>query len=114
MIKPIINAEETIGKIIILVGQRPYYQYKEDNGNRVKTDTIVGYMYECVALEKQFERFNVKIEGDTPLFKESNMIPQNCQVEFEKLSGNAYVAGDKYKYVACSFNAENIFKIEND
>lgn len=102
MIKPIVNAEETVKGIKILVGQRPYYRYKDEEGKRVKTDIIEGYSYECVALEKQFERFNVK------------MIPQNCQVEFENLSAVAYIAGDAYKYVACSFKAESILEVDDE
>ena len=114
MIKPIVNAEETVKGIKILVGQRPYYRYKDEEGKRVKTGIIEGYSYECVALEKQFERFNVKIEGTEPLYKDVKKIPQNCQVEVENLSAVAYIAGDAYKYVACSFKAESILEVDDE
>ncbi|MCW6663402.1 hypothetical protein NHG23_05845 [Aerococcaceae bacterium NML190073] len=114
MIKPILNAEETVGGEKILVNQKPYFLYVEENGKRVKTETVAGYSYECVAIEKQFERFNVKIEHSKPLFQDSKAIPQNCLVEFSGLTGSVYIAGDSYKYVACSFKAEDIEVVEDE
>lgn len=60
MIRPILNAEETIKGAKILVNQKPYFLYVEENGKRVKTETVAGYTYECVAIEKQFERFMIQ------------------------------------------------------
>lgn len=114
MIRPILNAEETIKGAKILVNQKPYFLYVEENGKRVKTETVAGYTYECVAIEKEFERFNVKIEQSKPLFSDSKVIPQNCLVEFIGLTGSTYVSGDSYKYVACSFKAEEIKVITNE
>ncbi|WP_213496174.1 hypothetical protein [Lactococcus formosensis] len=114
MIRPILNAEETVGGAKILINQKPYFLYSEENGKRVKTEIIAGYSYECVAIEKQFERFNVKIEQSKPLFQDSKSIPQNCLVEFLGLTGSAYVAGDSYKYVACSFKAEGIEVVDDE
>lgn len=114
MIKPILNAEETIKGAKILVNQKPYFLYVEENGKRRKTETVAGYSYECVAIEKQFERFSVKIEHQKPLFLDSKSIPQNCLVEFIGLTGSAYVAGDSYKYVACSFKAERIEVVDDE
>lgn len=106
MIKPILNAEETIKGAKILVNQKPYFLYVEENGKRRKTETVAGYSYECVAIEKQFERFSVKIEHQKPLFLDSKSIPQNCFVEFSGLSGSAYVA--------CSFKAEGIEVVDDE
>lgn len=114
MIRPILNAEETVGGTKILVTQKPYFLYIEENGKRRKTETVAGYTYECVAIDKQFERFNVKIEHSKPLFQDPKDIPQNCLVEFIGLTGNAYVAGDSYKYVACSFKAEGIEVVDDE
>lgn len=114
MIRPILNAEETIKGAKILVNQKPYFLYVEENGKRVKTETVDGYTYECVAIEKQFERFNVKVKHSKPLFQDSKEIPQNCLVEFIGLTGSAYVAGDSYKYVACSFKAEGIEVVDDE
>lgn len=114
MIKPVLNAEETVKGDKILVNQKPYFLYIEENGKRRKTDTVVGYSYECVAIEKQFERFVVKIENVKPLFTDSKVIPQNCFVEFSGLAGSVYVAGDSYKYVACSFKADGVEVIEDE
>ncbi|RJU03593.1 hypothetical protein, partial [Klebsiella pneumoniae] len=75
---------------------------------------VAGYSYECVAIEKQFERFSVKIEHQKPLFLDSKSIPQNGLVEFIGLTGSAYVAGDSYKYVACSFKAERIEVVDDE
>ncbi|HEL1739614.1 TPA: hypothetical protein U1032_000584 [Streptococcus suis] len=114
MIKPILNAEETVKGTKVLLSQKAYFLYLEENGKRVKTDTVAGYSYECVAIEKQFERFNVKIEHAKPLFQDSKAIPQNCIVEFLGLTGSTYVAGDNYKYVACSFKAEGIEVVDDE
>lgn len=114
MIKPILSAEEMVNGTKILINQKPYFLYLEENGKRVKTETVAGYSYECVAIEKQFEHFNVKIEHSKPLFSDSKAIPQNCLVEFSGLTGSAYVAGDNYKYVACSFKAESIEVVEDE
>lgn len=114
MIRPILNAEETVGGAKILVSQKTYFLYIDENGKRRKTETVAGYSYECVAIEKQFERFNVKVEHSKPLFQDSKAIPQNCLVEFLKLTGSVYVAGDNYKYVACSFKAEGIEVVDDE
>ena len=114
MITPILNAEETIKGAKILVNQKPYFLYVEENGKRRKTETVAGYSYECVAIEKKFERFSVKIEHSKPLFQDSKAIPQNCLVEFLGLTCSAYVAGDSYKYVACSFKAEGIEVVDDE
>lgn len=57
-----------MGGAKVLINQKTYFLYIEENGKRVKTETVAGYLYECVAIEKQFERFNVKIEQSKPLF----------------------------------------------
>ncbi|VKB85167.1 Uncharacterised protein [Streptococcus pneumoniae] len=114
MIKPILNAEEMVKGTKVLISQKPYFLYIEENGKRKKTETVAGYTYECVAIEKQFERFNVKIEHSKSLFQDSKDIPQNCLVEFIGLTGSAYVAGDNYKYVACSFKAEGIEVVDDE
>lgn len=90
MLKPILNAEETVKGMKILVNQRQ--SRKED-----ERDTTI---YECIAVERKFERFLVKIPNSKPLFKDSDSIPQNCQVEFKGLTGSVYIAGDNYEYVA--------------
>lgn len=46
MIKPILNAEETVKGTKVLLSQKPYYLYSEENGNRIKTDIVAGYSYE--------------------------------------------------------------------
>ena len=114
MIKPILNAEETVKGTKVLISQKPYFLYIEENGKGKKTETVAGYTYECVAIEKQFERFNVKIEQAKPLFPDSHSSPQNCLAEFSELTGNAYVAGDSYKYMACSFKAEGIEIVDDE
>lgn len=114
MIKPILNAEEMVKGSKVLISQKSYFLYIEEDGKRKKTETVAGYTYECVAIEKQFERFNVKIEHSKPLFQDSKAIPQNCLVEFIGLTGSAYVAGDSYKYVACSFKAEGIEVVDDE
>ena len=81
MIKPILNAEETVKETKVLISQKPYFLYIEENCKRKKTETVAGYTYECVAIEKQFEHFNVKIEHSKPLFQEPKNIPQNCMIE---------------------------------
>ena len=43
MIRPILNAEETIKGSKILVNQKPYFLYIEENGKRKKTETVAGY-----------------------------------------------------------------------
>ena len=35
-------------------------------------------------------------------------------VEFLGLTGSVYVAGDSYKYVACSFKAEGIEVVDDE
>ena len=103
MLKAILDAEETVKGMKILVNQR---QSRKD-----ANDTII---YECIAVEKKFERFLVKISNSKPLFEDSDSIPQNCQVEFKGLTGSAYIAGDNYKYVACSFKADSIEVIDDE
>ncbi len=56
MLKPILNAEETVKGTKVLISQRPYNKFIEDNGKMIKTEIIEGYSYECVAVEKKFER----------------------------------------------------------
>ena len=43
MIKPILNAEETVKGTKVLLSQKAYFLYLEENGKRVKTDTVAGY-----------------------------------------------------------------------
>ena len=43
MIRPILNAEETVGGAKILVSQKPYFLYIDENGKRRKTETVAGY-----------------------------------------------------------------------
>lgn len=57
MIKLILNAEETVKGTKILISQKPYFLYIEENGKRKKTETVADYTYECLDIEKQFERF---------------------------------------------------------
>lgn len=114
MITPILNAEETIKGAKIFVNQKTYFLYVEENGKRRKTETVAGYSYKCVAIEKKFERFSVKIEHSKPLFQDSKVIPQNCLVEFLDLTGSVYIAGENYKYVACSFKAEGIEVVDDE
>ena len=66
-----------------------------------------------MTIDKQFERFNVKIEHSKPLLHDSKAIPQNCLVEFIGLTSSAYAARDSYKYAACSFKTEEI-EVVND
>lgn len=113
MIKPILNAEETIGDFLILLNQKPYYEYIEKEGKKVKGKNIEGYSYECVAMDRRYEKINVKVEGQIPLYRDEKSIPENCVVEFENLQGTTYVSGNNnFNYVACSFKADAIKEVQ--
>lgn len=114
MLKPVLNAKETLGDFLVLVGQRPFYKYVEQDGEKVKSDLIQGYSYECVAVERKYEKVIVKVEGTEPLYKDNNSLPENSIVDFKNLTGSVYVTGnDNYKYVACSFKADQIIEVED-
>lgn len=115
MIKPILDAQETIKGMKILINIRPFYDFIEQDGKKVKTEKIGGYSYECVAIEKKFEKFIVKIEHATPLFSDNKLIPDQCVVEFKNITGSTYIAGnDHFKYIACSFRAEDVYEVVED
>lgn len=114
MLKPVLNAKETLGDFLVLVNQRPFFKYVEKNGEKVKSDVIEGYSYECVAIERKYEKVIVKVEGTEPLYKDNNSLPENSIVDFKNLTGSVYVAGNgNYKYVACSFKADQIIEVED-
>jgi hypothetical protein len=72
----IVDAKATLGENIRLTGMREVYAYV--NGDR--TDTLEGYKYEVVLLDKSFEKVEFKIENTTPLFTEQD-VEQNIAVK---------------------------------
>lgn len=72
----IVDAKATLGKNIRLTGMREVYSYI--NGER--TDTLEGYKYEVVLLDKSFEKVEFKIENTSPLFTEEE-VEQNIAVK---------------------------------
>lgn len=57
------EVENVIGNEFKLVSIRPYYEYKDGN----KTETVLGFTYEVVLIEKGYEKIGVKILGKNKL-----------------------------------------------
>ncbi|WP_416829635.1 hypothetical protein [Ectobacillus polymachus] len=98
MITPIIDNVATLGETLLLVDITKRFKTKEnkETGKFEKT-TEFSYVYTVVCLERKFDKFDVKIDENTPLFTvgENNgkaiEIPENCFVEFENLTIRPYV-----------------------
>lgn len=70
----------TIGNKLVLTDITPSYVYSDGK----KTDTIAGYRYSIVCLEKGYKQLNVRIEGACRLDKP---LEEDCPfVELEGLS----------------------------
>ena len=113
-IKPIVDAEKTIGSntiASILTGIRAIPEViVDENGKRKTTNKILGYAYDCVSPAKKYASFSVKILGQkTPLFSPDEEVPDDIQVIFTGLTGTLYVqTSGSYHSVAISFKADKV------
>lgn len=81
------DLKNVIGNEYKLVGIRPYYQYVD----KVKSETIEGYNYEIVLMERGYEKISVKIPG-RPLLTELNedSFSSGVSVHFKDLDYRVY------------------------
>lgn len=71
------------GKQMQLIGVEPFYKY--ENGK--KTDFVGGYKYEVVLLQMNYEKIEVKIEGDRQI---EQMEKYDVPVKFNGLEVGFY------------------------
>lgn len=81
------DLKNVIGNEYKLVGIRPYYQYVD----KVKSETVEGYNYEIVLMERGYEKISVKIPG-RPLLTELNedSFSSGVSVHFKDLDYRVY------------------------
>ena len=81
------DLKNVIGNEYKLVGIRPYYQYVD----KVRSQTIEGYNYEIILMERGYEKISVKIPG-RPLLTELNedSFSSGVSVHFKDLDYRVY------------------------
>ncbi|MCI2046218.1 MAG: hypothetical protein LKJ90_00670 [Faecalibacterium sp.] len=94
--------EKSLGRML-LVGIQPAYLYVDGK----RSDTLVGYRYSVLLPDLDYERAQVKINGEKPLL---NIEPgQTLPVQFDGLRANVYVYHDA---PAVSFAADAIHPLK--
>ena len=83
----IADLKNAIGNEYKLVGIRPYYQYVD----KVRSQTIEGYNYEIILMERGYEKISVKIPGK-PLLTEidEDSLNLGVSVSFKNLEYRIY------------------------
>lgn len=110
-----INLTSEINKVVgnefKLVSVRPYYEYKDGN----KTDTVLGFNYEIVLLDRGYEKIVVKILGNDRLADNlsEEELQKGVSVGFSKLNYKVYgkASGDFISF-NLTLTADNIFKAD--
>lgn len=102
----IINADETVGSKLLLLGIRPYASYKEG----VKGEQE-GLTFNCLSETLNYEKIDIKIAGilQPPFDFDGTPI----LVEFENLKGKVWQDWKNKGEVKISLTATNIRPIEN-
>lgn len=97
----VIDISATLGDKVLLLGIRPYADYKEG----VKGDPK-GLTFNCLCEKMDYEKVDIKIEGilQPPFAFDNTPIP----VEFEGLSGKVWQDWSNKGEVKLSLTAENI------
>lgn len=91
-LKPVISPLQTLGTILVLVTITERNEMiKKEDGSFDKTNTILGYNYEIVCLERKFEKVIIKTDENHPLFAPNDEIPDNTLVKFENLTITPWV-----------------------
>ena len=84
----VIDAQKTLGEKKLLINVSPSYKYE----NNIRTESVDGFKYEIVLPEKEFEKINVKIEGNQKIESPEGYTP----VEFDGLELKHYLFQWKY------------------
>ncbi|MCK1998142.1 hypothetical protein MPH47_13135 [Psychrobacillus psychrodurans] len=91
------------GEKMLLV-EKPEAYTKFENG--INTGEVVGYKYNLVLNEYNWDKISVKIEGTTPTIKPEQINEgETLVVKLEDLQANTYVQNNR---VALSFKAKAI------
>ncbi|WP_399630873.1 hypothetical protein [Sporosarcina sp. SG10008] len=97
MIRPVIDSYETLGETLLLVDIVKRYKKVENKETKTWVATNeFSHVYTVVCLERKFDKFDVKIEENKPLFSlgedgKAVAIPDECYVKFENLTILPYV-----------------------
>lgn len=97
----VINIPETIGDKLLLLGVRPYAEYKEG----IKGEKA-GLTFTCLSETMNYEKVDIKVAGllQPPFAYDGTPIP----VQFEGLSGKVWQDWSNKGEVKLSLTAENI------
>lgn len=83
-----------------LLGEKPYQLYV----NGKPTDKVEGYKYLVVFPDNDYEKYEVKIKGDTPLITDEQIKQKGGQlkVTLKNLTGKIYRTGNGEYALSCS------------
>jgi hypothetical protein len=91
------------------IGVKPYRDYKDGKPE----ERIAGFSYECVLINNQYEKINVKIAGAEILANEYFVLNGEPFVEFEGFIGKLYRLNNSVEY-ALSCKADNMRIVDDD
>ena len=100
----VIDVHKTTGSVMICVDIKPNYEYV--NGVKGK---LIGYVYEVILPEKNYDTLKVKVDGDNKL---GELDGGNCEVKFENLELKVSVLNNNLYVTGKASNVKNVEEIK--